>query len=82
MTGPQKPSHSKLLDDLPGLVGALDKAIFDTAGEQLPFTLLVYAPGGAMHASNFNAQEAVRALKSLADQWEDPAPSETAPTAH
>jgi hypothetical protein len=79
MTGPQKPSHSKLLDDLPGLVGALDKAIFDTAGEQLPFTLLVYAPGGAMHASNFNAQEAVRALKLLAEQWDNP---ETAPTAH
>jgi hypothetical protein len=79
MTGPLKPPHSKLLDDLPGLVGALDKAIFDSTGAQLPFTLLIYAEGGAMHASNFNAQEAVRALKDLAARWEQP---EIAPLAH
>jgi hypothetical protein len=61
----------KTLDALPGLIGALDTAIMDHAGERLPFVLLVFAGNGAMHATNLpSAAEGVNAVKQLVKAWE------------
>lgn len=66
----QPESVAKLLDSLPGLVGALDKAIMDTTGRRMPFAVLVFADGAGMHASNFNAADTVKAIKDLVEAWE------------
>lgn len=78
MVTPGQPvAVKKLLDGLPGLVGALDRAIFDTSGRKFPFVLLVFAENGAMHATNIHPPvNAIEAVKELAAQWEvdDPEP--------
>jgi len=59
---------AKLINDLPGLVGALNEAIRNTSGSMLAFTLIIYGPSGAMYASNFDAQKAGDALRELVAQ--------------
>jgi len=66
----QPAAVAALLDSLPGLVGAIDKAILDTTGRRMPIALLVFAEGAGMHASNFGAAETVKAVKELVMQWE------------
>lgn len=62
---------AKLLDALPGMVGGIDRAIFDASGKKLPFMLVVFGEGGAMHATNVTpAADAFRALKQLAASLE------------
>ena len=62
---------AKLLDSLPGLVGAIDKALFDTCGERVAFVLVAFAAGGAVHATNIQpAANAVKALKDLTANWD------------
>jgi hypothetical protein len=76
-TPAEQPEHvAKLLDALPGLIGAIDRAVFDKSGRQMPFVLLVFADGSAMHATNFNAADAVKAIKELAKHWDDTPPTE------
>ena len=58
---------AKLLDALPGLIGAIDRAIFDTAGEKFPFVLLVFGNGGALHATNIDAKVAINAVQEFAN---------------
>ena len=63
----QPPETAALLDALPGMVGGLDRAIFDTTGKKMPFMLVVFNNGGAMHATNIQpVSDAFRALKELA----------------
>jgi hypothetical protein len=69
---PEQPYEvAKLLDGLPGMIGAIDQAVIDTTGKRLPFVLLVFPEKGAVHATNIHpASEAVNAVKQLAAQWE------------
>lgn len=67
---------AKLLDALPGLVGAIDRAIFDASGLKVPFVLLAFTNGGALHATNFDPSVAVAAVKELASKWDDTPPTE------
>lgn len=63
---------AKLLDALPGIVGGIDRAIFDQSGVKAPFVLLVFTNGGALHATNITpASLAVQAVKDLAKHWDD-----------
>ena len=57
---------AKLLDALPGLIGAIDKAIWDQTGQKFPFVLLVFGNGGAMHATNIDAKVALEAVQEFA----------------
>lgn len=67
----QPPAVAAMLDALPGMIGAIDDAIKDTTGSRLPFVLLVFTEGGAVHATNMNpASQAVAAVKNLAAQWD------------
>lgn len=58
--------NQKILDALPGLVGGLDRALFDVSGRAQPFVVLIFAEGQAMHAANFGAREAMDAVKTFA----------------
>lgn len=77
MVTPGQPAAvKKVLDELPGLVGALDRAIFDTSGVKMPFVLLIFAEKGAMHATNIHPpSKGVEAVKQLAAQWETDEPT-------
>jgi len=58
---------AKLLDAMPGLVGAIDRAIHEHTGEKVAFVLLCFAAGQAVHATNIHpAAEAVKAVKAFA----------------
>ena len=57
---------AKMLDALPGLVGAIDKAIIDQSGKRFPFVLLVFGNGAAMHATNIDAKVALGAVQDFA----------------
>lgn len=77
VTQGQPQDVQKTLDALPGLVGAIDRAIFDQSGKKQPFVLLIFANGGAMHATNIHPPvDAVTAIKQLAAQWDHTEPSE------
>ena len=69
---PEQPAGvATMLDALPGMIGAIDTAISDTTGSRLPFVLLVFVQGGAVHATNINPPElAVQQIKQLAAQWD------------
>lgn len=72
---------ARVLDALPGLIGALDRLLREVTGQKLPFVLLVFAEGGAMHATNIQpASQAVAAIKELAAHWDaaDPQPAGSA----
>jgi hypothetical protein len=72
ITPEQPPEIAAMLDALPGLVGAIDTAIKDTAGKQMPFVLLVFPGNGALHATNISpASQAVDAVKKLAAAWNE-----------
>ena len=74
----QPPEVKRTLDALPGLVGALDRAIFDQTGKKQPFVLLIFANGGALHATNIHPPaQAIDAVKQLAAVWDS-----ADPTAH
>jgi hypothetical protein len=67
---------AKLLDALPALVGGIDHAIFKESGKTLPFVLLVFTEGGAMHATNINPPvQAIEAIKELAAKWDTDTPT-------
>lgn len=62
---------AKLLDALPGLVGAIDGAIRDATGEKVAFVLITFPPGSACHATNISpASDAIKALKALMRNWD------------
>jgi hypothetical protein len=56
----------KMLDALPGLVGAIDRAIVDQTGKKFPFVLLVFGNGAALHATNIDAKVALSAVQEFA----------------
>ena len=60
----------RVLDALPGLVGAIDHAIKDETGKHQPFALIIFAEGTVMHAANFTPKAAQAALIELAKRWE------------
>lgn len=67
----QPKAVAKVLDALPGMIGAIDRAIFDAGGKKMPFVLLVFGENGAMHATNINPpSQGVEAVKQLAKAWE------------
>lgn len=65
----QDPGVATLLNQLPGLVGAIDMAIKDTAGKPLAFMLIVFTPGTVLHATNTDAKVAAAAVGELVDSW-------------
>ena len=50
---------------LPGLVGAVDRAIFDIAGKPLTFALVIFSEGQAMHATNGDHVQVMAALREV-----------------
>jgi hypothetical protein len=71
----QPPEVKRTLDALPGLVGAIDRAIFDQTGLKQPFVLLIFANGGALHATNVHPPvQAIEAIKQLAAAWDQAEP--------
>lgn len=67
---PQDAGTQALLDQLPGLVGAIDTAIKDTSGKHMAFMLLVFADEAVLHATNADpaiAQEFTRAYVTALD---------------
>lgn len=76
---PEQPAlTAQVLDALPSLIGALDRLLREITGQKLPFVLLVFAEGGAMHATNIQpAANAVAAIQELAAHWAaaDPQPA-------
>jgi len=80
---PEQPvAVAKVLDALPGIVGGLDSMLRDLCGQKMPFVLLVFAQGGAMHATNIvPASQAIEAVKQLAEQWDVELP-QAQPRAH
>ena len=64
----------KVLNALPGLIGAVDNALRTETGETrgIPFALVMFTDGIAVHASNFNPEATKTALvdfaKSLSEQ--------------
>lgn len=57
---------NKLLDELPQLIGAVDRFMIDTTGEKIPFVIVAFSAGRAVHATNINPPSvAFDALKEL-----------------
>lgn len=72
ITPVQPAGTAKILDGLPGLIGAIDRSLIDISGEKQPFVLIVFAAGVGMHATNIQpTADAIRAVKALAAQWDD-----------
>lgn len=67
----QPVATQKLLDSLPGLIGAIDTAIKDQTGQPFPFVLLVFGNGSAMHATNIDAKIAIGAVQEFARQTQE-----------
>lgn len=64
------PDVKKIMDELPGMVGGIDHALIDMLGKPAPFVLVIFAEGGAMHATNFDPKLAAAAVKELAASWD------------
>lgn len=64
------PSVAKLLNELPGLVGAIDHAIKDVAGQPHAFMLMIFTPGIALHATNGQPQLVQAYAAELVKSWE------------
>lgn len=69
---PQLPeATNKILDDLPQLVGAVDRFLIDKTGERIPFVVVAFTAGRALHATNINPPAvAFNALKELVKNME------------
>lgn len=61
------PEIQKLIDTMPGLVGGLDCALIDHVGKPVPFVLVLFSGKTAVHATNFDASQAMTALKGFTD---------------
>lgn len=62
---------TKILDDLPQLVGAVDRFLIDKTGERIPFVVVAFTAGRALHATNINPPAvAFDALKDLVKNME------------
>lgn len=61
---------AKILDQLPGLIGATDNAIFAVTKERMPFVLVIFAEGQALHSTNMDPSVAARGIKALAEGWD------------
>ncbi|HLF66777.1 MAG TPA: hypothetical protein VI522_04095 [Gammaproteobacteria bacterium] len=63
----KKPTKNaqKILKALPGLVGAIDKAVFDIAGRPHVFAVVIFAEGQAMHATNGDNAQVMEALRQM-----------------
>lgn len=63
---------AKILDNLPQLVGAVDRFLIDTTGERIPFVVVAFTAGRALHATNINPPAvAFDALKELVKNMGD-----------
>jgi hypothetical protein len=66
------PATQALLDAMPGMTGAIEAAFRDNTGETVPFVLVAFVGGVAVHATNIQpASNAMVALKNLTDAWSE-----------
>lgn len=70
MTDQQAPAlpeaTNKIIESLPQLVGAVDRFLIDQSGERIPFVVVAFTAGRALHATNINPPAvAFDALKEL-----------------
>lgn len=64
------PLAAKVLDSMPGLVGAIDQTFIDQTGEKVAFVLVAFVAGAAVHATNINPPEgAIVALMELVKNY-------------
>lgn len=78
------PGVAKLLNDLPGLVGAIDAAIKDTVGRPLGFMLLVFPDtegGTSLHATNADFARAQACTEAVVRGWSQEGAGENRPIA-
>lgn len=63
----KKPTKNaeKLLKSLPGLIGAIDKAIFDINKTPQVFALVIFADDQALHATNGDNAQVMNALRQM-----------------
>jgi hypothetical protein len=62
---------AKIVDELPQLVGAVDRFLIDLSGERIPFVVVAFTAGRALHATNINPPSvAFDALKELVKNME------------
>lgn len=64
-----KPSTLALSRGLQQIARDLDKAIENTAGERVAFTLLVFTEGRASYISTASRPESVREIQHLLELW-------------
>lgn len=62
----------KVMDELPSMVGGIDLALRDLTGKPMPFVMVIFTDGGAMHATNIEPNLAQRAIQELAASWGEP----------
>ncbi len=69
---PIQPSETAaVLDCLPGMIGAIDQAFVDETGHKIPFILVAFTAGQAVHCTNINPPaDAIAALRSLMINWD------------
>lgn len=64
------PMISKVLECLPHLVGGIDSALQGEIGEQVPFVIVAFAAGTAIHATNVKpASAAMEGLGQIVDNY-------------
>lgn len=57
---------NKIIEELPQLIGAIDRFLIDTSGEKVPFVIVAFTAGQAIHGTNINPPSvAFDALKEL-----------------
>lgn len=61
----------KVIDAMPGMIGAIDQAFIGETGQKVAFILVAFIDGAAAHGTNINPPEAaVSAMKALVAGWD------------
>ncbi len=62
----------EIIEVLPHLIGAIDRAVITETGKKSPFMLIVFDEGRAAYATNVSpAGPVIEALKQLVRSWDD-----------
>lgn len=69
---PQEPLAAKVLESMPGLIGAINMTFRDQVKEEVAFVLVAFVAGTAVHATNIvPASGAMVALRALVEGMDD-----------
>lgn len=78
----ERTDTQKILDAMPGLIGAIDRALRDTVGHDgkpgspVGFVLFAFRDGTALHATNFDdPSKVIDVVKEMAAAWDENPPA-------